>query len=185
MLRCNVFTKPFHSQTRTFFYWVNLQFNALDEERKRTLGADRTCAEWILRNGGTVKWANSAVTTTDYNELPKEGVVHHLQEVDASNTNIMHNGFEHFKGCEHIRKLVLHKCYYLEDKALAELHYIKNSLLYLQVSSCPNITDGGLLNLNALKNLKDLVIFDLDSVKHMETTVQELKSNLTCNIKTK
>ncbi|XP_074042571.1 ATP synthase subunit s, mitochondrial [Leptinotarsa decemlineata] len=186
MLLKGIFSKPLSLQCqRSLFYWINLQFNALDEQRQKKLGSDRTCAEWILRNGGTIKWVNSSDVLTDYNELPKEGSVRRLQEVDATNTNIMANGFEHFRGCDNLTKLVLNRCYYVEDKALAELHHLKNSLLFLQVSSCPNVTDKGLIGLSVLKNLKDLVLYDLQSVKDLEKVVGALKSDLPrCNVRT-
>ncbi|KAJ8948133.1 hypothetical protein NQ318_008486 [Aromia moschata] len=173
-----------YQSRRSLFHWINLQFNAVDEERSKSLGPDRTCAEWILRNGGVVKWVNSTESLRDYNELPQEGSTFYLQEIDASNASIMHNGFAHFKGCNYITKVILHKCNYLEDSALGELHYLKNSLLLLQISSCPNITEKGLLHLKVLSKLKQLVMYDLVSVKDKDKVVQTLKSNLSqCNIK--
>lgn len=168
---------------RNFFYWVYLQFNVLDEARRKQLGPDRTCAEWILRNGGSVKWTDSTTVLADYNELPPEGTSKFLQEIDASNTSIMENGFVHFKGCTHIKKVILHNCRYLKDSALPQLIYLKDSLQYLQISSCPNISDDGLLSLKQLANLNHLLLTDLKSVKDIEKTVQALKSSLSaCNV---
>lgn len=175
--------KQFH---RCFFYWVHLQFNVLDEERRKQFGPDRTCAEWILRNGGAVQWTHSSKILADYNELPPEKTKLLLKEVDASNSSIMHNGFVHFKGCMKISKLILHKCRYLNDSALPELHYLKDSLVHLQISSCPNITESGLLSLKVLTNLRELLLFNLASVKDLQKTVQALKGVLPlCNVETK
>lgn len=172
--------------TRNLFYWVNLQFNIIDQERRRQFGPDRTCSEWILRNGGAVKWTHSSEVVSDYNNLPKEGTKVLLQEVDASNSSIMHNGFGHFQGCDQISKLILHKCGYLDDQALPHLHYLKKSLLYLQISSCPNINDNGLLHLKELTKLKQLMLFDLTGVQDITKIVQALKSSLhVCDIQTK
>ncbi|XP_072388696.1 ATP synthase subunit s, mitochondrial [Diabrotica undecimpunctata] len=170
-------SKTLH-QNRTLFYWINLQFNSLDIERKKKLGPDRTCAEWILRNGGSVKFVSFKGYLTDYNELPLEGTLLRVKEVDASNTSIMHSGFEHFNGCKHIDLLKLHKCAYVDDKALEQLHYLKDSLCKLQVSCCPNVTDKGILSLGVLRKLAKLNICDLTSVKSLEDTVQTLKTSL-------
>lgn len=187
LLRISPTIRPCLVQSqRSLFYWIALQFNALDKDRRDKLGADRTCAEWILRNGGAVKWMNSSEILNDYNSLPTEGTRYHLEEIDASNASIMHNGFEHFKDCKFIKKLILHKCSYLEDKALAELYHLKDSLAHLQISDCGNITDAGLLHLNVLSKLDNMLLFNLTAVKNKEKTVQALKSVLPkCNIQFK
>lgn len=187
MFITNVAKKPvlLKEFQRSLFYWVSLQFNIIDEERRKKFGPDRTCAEWILRNGGAIKWNDAVEVLSDYNKLPKEGTKLYLKEIDASNSSIMHNGFGHFQGCTHISKIILHKCSYLEDEGLLALHYLKNSLLYLQISSCHNISDNGLLHLKELTRLKHLVLFNLKGVSHLEQTVQALKNSLSvCNIQT-
>lgn len=177
---------PLIKLNKSLFYWVNLQFNIIDEERRKNLGPDRTCAEWILRNGGAVKWTNSSDILSDYNKLPKEGTKLFLQEVDATGSSIMHQGFRHFQGCDHMSKLVLHKCSYLDDTAIEELHYLKDRLLFLQISSCSNISDKGLLPLKNLKRLRQLLLFDLIGIKDLQSTVQALKNSLNqCNIQIK
>ncbi|XP_060537382.1 ATP synthase subunit s, mitochondrial [Cylas formicarius] len=177
-------TKTIYVPRRSLFKWVYLQFNALDEDRRKKLGADRTCAEWILRNGGKVKFVNRDEEEADYNNLPEEDVQVRLQEINASGTSIMAEGFIHLEGCKSIDKLILHECQYLEDNALNELNFISNSLLFLQVSRCPNISDNGLLYLTHLKNLRHLIIFGLtyvrDKPKVLKTLQDELKQ---CQIK--
>ncbi|CAH1991517.1 unnamed protein product [Acanthoscelides obtectus] len=171
---------------RTLFHWINLQFNVVDEQRIKQFGADRACAEWILRNGGTIKWTNTNEYIKNYNLLPPEGTNSHIQEVDATNSSIMYNGFDHFNGCHYVTKLILHKCHLVDDQALEKLHYLKKSLLFLQVTSCSSVTDKGLLALNSLSNLKQLILDDLSSVKNHDKTVQALKSSIpTCNIQYK
>ncbi|KAJ8978705.1 hypothetical protein NQ317_015953 [Molorchus minor] len=150
-------------------------FNAVDEERFKVLGPDRTCAEWILRNGGAVKWVNSNELLKDYNELPNEGTTFHIQEIDASNASIMQNGFAHFNGCNYITKIIFHECNYLENGSFEGLKYLKNSLLFLQISSCPNITENGLFPLKILSKLKQLVMLNLIAVKNKDKVLQNLK----------
>lgn len=171
-------------QKRSLFQWINIIFNKVDEDRRKLVGPDRSCAEWLLRNGALVKWTTSDQYLTNYNSLPGEDVKLQIQEVDATDSSIMHYGFDHFKGCNHIRKIIFHKCLYLEDQALEGLAPIKSSLKHLQVSSCLNITDVGLKHLTVLDQLKELILFDLPYVKNKEQTEAHLHENLPqCNIR--
>ncbi|XP_030762732.1 ATP synthase subunit s, mitochondrial [Sitophilus oryzae] len=168
----------FNVHKRFLFHWVNKQFNVVDEDRRKLLGPDRTCAEWILRNGGKVKWTNSHEYEEDYNKLPKEEVQVKIQEIDASNSSIMAIGFEHLKGCNSISKIVLHQCSHLENEALKELHHVKDSLLFLQVSQCGNITETGLLHLIVLQKLRTLIIYSLPYIKDRVKILDTLKNDM-------
>lgn len=82
-------------QTRRFWEYVNMMFNKPDLERIKRFGPDRTCAEWVLRNGGKVVWVGGKVLS-DYNLLPRETVsVPKISEIDATNCGISHYGFPH------------------------------------------------------------------------------------------
>lgn len=86
---------PRHGQTRTFWKYVNMMFNKPDPERILQLGPDRTCAEWVLRNGGSVTWS-SGKKLADYNNLPTEDTpVPKIVEIDATDSGISHYGFAH------------------------------------------------------------------------------------------
>lgn len=89
------FNLPSISARRNFWEYVNMMFNNPDLERIRKFGPDRACAEWVLRNGGAVVWANHQ-KQTDYNLLPSEeqGVTQ-LLEIDGTNSSISHYGFPH------------------------------------------------------------------------------------------
>jgi len=150
------------------------------------VGPDRSCAEWLLRNGALVKWVNFDEYLKDYNMLPTEDVKVKIQEVDATESSIMHYGFGHFVGCKYIRKIIFHKCYYIEDSALQMLEPLKQSLIDLQISSCLNVTENGLRHLTALSNLQQLSLYDLPYIKDKDAIVGELKSGLPkCNVEFK
>lgn len=168
---------------RNFWAWLNIIFNQVDRSRRKLLGPDRTCAEWILRNGGAVKFVGVDEYLKNYNLLPPEGAVFYVQEVDATEASISHHGFEHFVGCKFVRKIVFHKCNYLEDVALEGLSPLQKCLKDLQISSCPNITEKGLSSLYPLVNLETLVLFDLIEVKSKDAVMVDLKNKLPhCNI---
>ncbi|GJQ65942.1 hypothetical protein Trydic_g4040 [Trypoxylus dichotomus] len=166
------------SNTRHLWQWINIIFNKVDEERRKLVGPDRTCAEWILRNGGQVKWLGNPEYLADYNQLPPEGTKLHIQEVDATGSSIMHYGFPHFEGCKHIEKIIFHDCGYLYDQALDMMKPIDKTLTNLQVSKCGNITEEGLLYLGGLNGLKILLMYDLPYVKDKEKILTALKQKL-------
>lgn len=180
MTSINIITKPLHTKPikRTIYEWVNIAFNAKDEERTKLLGPDRTCAEWLLRNGAQVKFLQQESYLSDYNKLPDEKVRLQIQEVDATDSSIMHYGFSHFKGCNQIERLILHRCSFLENRAVKELKYLEKSLLYLQISSCHNISQRGLEDIPSLWKLKKFVLFDLPEVKSKVEAVKALEAKL-------
>ncbi|KAJ3650245.1 hypothetical protein Zmor_021943 [Zophobas morio] len=174
---------PLVLRRQTFYNWLNKVFNQVDEDRRKEVGPDRTCAEWLLRNGAFVKWVNEYDFITDYNKLPCDETKVYIIEVDATEASVMHYGFEHFVGCKHIRKINFHKCSYLENQALKGLSPLENSLRSLRISECMNITEKGLLYLTVLRHLEELILVNLPYVKDKEKVMNQLRSDLPrCNI---
>lgn len=86
---------PKNSQVRNFWEYVNMMFNKPDPKRIELVGPDRACAEWVLRNGGKVVWADGK-TLADYNILPPEDKgVPNVMEIDGTDSSISHYGFAH------------------------------------------------------------------------------------------
>lgn len=130
---------------------MNIIFNQVDHTRINAVGPDRVCTEWILRNGGSVKWVGMEQMVTNYNTLPPENMKFFVEKIDATGSSISHYGFLHLKFCKHINEIKLNECSYIENEALKQLSLIKDTLLHLHVSYCGNITEEGLLY---LKNLR-------------------------------
>lgn len=55
------------------------------------------------------------------------------------------------ESCKHITHVKFHRCLYLEDEALENMSYLKDSLQDLQIISCGNITDKGVKSLQTLR----------------------------------
>ena len=68
-----------------------------DPQRIEAVGPDKAAAEWLLRNGASVKWTGSQEWLKDYDLLPKEGMNKQLKikEIDATDSSISHIGFPH------------------------------------------------------------------------------------------
>ena len=68
-----------------------------DKDRIKEVGANRACAEWLLRCGAHVRWVGIPTWQTDYNSLPS-GEFHKfkIEEVNADDAAVMDMGFAHF-----------------------------------------------------------------------------------------
>ncbi|CAG9787789.1 unnamed protein product [Diatraea saccharalis] len=184
-----------------------MMFNKPDPQRLLQVGPDRACAEWVLRNGGKVVWANGQ-SLADYNNLPPEDEIQQkLIEIDGTDSSISHYGFPHLsnilnilffiscfsinfknttflEGCSKLERVILHNSKYIDDRAMKGLSYGKETLLHVQVSRCPNITDDGLKELTVLSKLQKLILFDLQSVSDLHKCKEYLKSQLPqCSVK--
>ncbi|XP_046388885.1 ATP synthase subunit s, mitochondrial [Ischnura elegans] len=163
---------------RDLWGWLNRIFNMVDQSRIKAVGPDRACAEWLLRCGASVKYVGTTKYMKDYNSLPPEKFSLFIQEVDATDSAVMNEGFLHFRGLKHLEKIKLHRCMYVEDEALKNLVLVKDSLKDLQVSSCGDVTNDGILSLDKLINLKSLLLYDLPEVRNKDKCLKELNKSL-------
>ncbi|XP_066993383.1 ATP synthase subunit s, mitochondrial-like [Anabrus simplex] len=174
--------RPPLSNHRNLWAWLNIVWNSYDQERVKDVGPDRACAEWLMRNGAFIKWSGDQEYTKDYNALPETSKEHpcirFIEEIDATEASILYVGFIHFTGCNHIKRIKFHRCYNIEDRALENLSIVKDSLQHLQVSSCGNVSDNGILALKILENLKTLLLFDLPEFKKRDECLKTLKESL-------
>ncbi|XP_015591035.1 ATP synthase subunit s, mitochondrial isoform X2 [Cephus cinctus] len=175
----------FLNPRRYFFHWLTVMFNRVDEDRVKELGPDRVCAEWLLRNGASVKWKGVKDYIKDYNLLPgtEEKEHYYIEAADATDSAISDIGFPHFKGCRYIEEIKLVRCAYIENEALPLLRVIKESLNQLEIVDCYNITEEGLYSLQNLWNLKKLRISGTPYVKDRSQVLNKLQKSLpNCNI---
>ncbi|XP_053667756.1 ATP synthase subunit s, mitochondrial [Anopheles marshallii] len=168
---------------RPFWGWVNMMFNRVDRARLKKVGPDRLCAEWLLKNGAKAKFVKDNRTHVHFNALPEESLPVLMEELDGTDSGIMHIGFDHLEGLTRLRKVVLHNCVYIDDQALWKLRYVANTLEEIQISKCGNVTDHGLLHLKQLTKLQHVKTFDLPHVKNMQEVEKTLKQALpSCKI---
>ncbi|XP_020796380.2 ATP synthase subunit s, mitochondrial [Boleophthalmus pectinirostris] len=167
---------------RHFWGWLNAVFNKVDHERIKSVGPDRAAAEWLLRCGARVRFQGFDRFHQDYNALPPGPLGRYrVQAIDATESCIMHRGFEHLEGLRSLEEIRLRKCMYIEDsclETLSSMENLQNSVYLMEVVSCGNVTDTGIIALHKLKNLEYLFLSDLPGVKDKEKTVERLKSAL-------
>ncbi|XP_074517645.1 ATP synthase subunit s, mitochondrial [Sebastes fasciatus] len=170
------------SSRRHFWGWLNAVFNKVDYERIKAVGPDRAAAEWLLRCGAKVRFQGFDRFQHDYNGLPTGPLGRYkIQAIDATESCIMQNGFDHLDGLQHVEEIKFKKCIYIEDTCLEKLSSIENlqeSMHRLEVVSCGNVTDKGLIALHQLRNLEYLFLSDLPGIKDKQTTVDRLQTAL-------
>ncbi|XP_037550576.1 ATP synthase subunit s, mitochondrial [Nematolebias whitei] len=167
---------------RHFWSWLNAVFNKVDHERIKTIGPDRAAAEWLLRCGAKVRFEGFERWQQDYNGLPTGPLGRYkIQAIDATDSCIMYRGFDYLDGLKHVEELKLNKCMYIEDGCLERLSSVESlqqSLYTMELVSCGNVTDKGLVALHRLRNLEHLFLSDLPGVKDKQVTVDRLQRAL-------
>ncbi|XP_031631576.1 ATP synthase subunit s, mitochondrial isoform X2 [Contarinia nasturtii] len=160
-----MFNSSVNRQMRSFFAYLRVAFNKVDTQRLEEVGPNQLCAEWY----------NSLSNTKSEK----------IKVVDGTDSSIMALGFEHFKGCKNIEQIILNRCKHMENEALEQLGYVKNSLNELQITDCPNVVESGLMSLKQLNNLKKLTIYNFIYIKDFTGVVNQLKKDLpNCEIHT-
>ncbi|XP_030071199.1 ATP synthase subunit s, mitochondrial [Microcaecilia unicolor] len=172
--------KPSSGGYRHFWAWLNAVFNKVDYERIKDVGPDRAASEWLLRCGARVRYQGLDRWQQDYNGLPTGPLgKYKIQAIDATDSCIMHRGFEYLDGLEHVQEIKLCKCIYIEDACLEQLSKTVNlqqTLLRMEIISCGNVTDRGIIALNKLKSLEYLSLSNLPGLKDKETTLEILRT---------
>ncbi|KAF7710305.1 hypothetical protein HF521_009177 [Silurus meridionalis] len=183
--RCILYT---HSRcapaggSRSFWSWLNAVFNKVDYERIKAVGPDRAATEWLLRCGAKVRFCGFDRWQHDYNGIPTGPLGRYqIQAIDATESCIMYQGFDYLVGLEHVEEIKLRKCIYIEDACLEHLSKIEklqNSMRTMEIVSCGNVTDKGIISLHHLRNLEYLFLSDLPGVNQKQKTANTLQTAL-------
>lgn len=148
----------------------------MDNERRQKLGPQRTCSEWLLRNGACVKFVGEEKLFCDYNSLPPDTIpfTKKIKEIHGRDAGIITMGFSHLDGLDSVDLVHLEECKYINDKSIEKLEIIKDTLKTLEIIGCKNITDDGLLHAKKLINLKNFKAHNLPYVKDATKVMDDL-----------
>lgn len=171
-------------RTPRLWYFVDVAFNRVDQQRLTAVGPDRCCAEWILKNGGTVKFREYPSVINNYNALPNELHQLNLTEITVNDIALLDIGFDHLLNCKNLKKIIIRRCGNVNDKSLAKLCHVRDTLNHLEISSCSKVTTTGLLTLKCLQNLKTLDIINVSKTHSLPEVQKRLEIYLPhCQIK--
>ncbi|KAI3387454.1 hypothetical protein SNEBB_004921 [Seison nebaliae] len=174
-----MFLKNTVGSKRTFWHWLDHIWNRVDVERIRLVGAERVCAEWLLKNGAHVKFKNWGNRITDYNGLPPGGKnTFKIEEIYAKTATINSEGFQHLIGLEYLKKFEMIACPHLNDECLFRLYPLKRSLETLRIIHATEVTDNGIIYLGELTNLKFLDLYSLPQITNEEECKTILQDKL-------
>jgi len=94
-------TIPFNRYPKIHYYIIKLFVNIqlliiilrVDYERIKSIGPDRACAEWLLKNGASVRWKGFSEYLKDYDKLQSDQTQYYIQAIDGTDSGITHVGF--------------------------------------------------------------------------------------------
>ncbi|KFM74978.1 hypothetical protein X975_20039, partial [Stegodyphus mimosarum] len=142
-------------------------------DRHKILGPDLAVTHFIAYRGGKIKFkGKDSWATIDHirsGEVPcKYEPGYFVEELDASGLSICYEGFENLSDLICLKKLYLRNCPNVDDWCLSRSYLFENSLEYLDISGCHNVTERGICALHALKNLRTLVLNDTPNIGNKE-----------------
>lgn len=157
-------------------------------ERNQILGNELAAAHFIVFKGGAVKffndnkWIKQHAITKDYN-LPKFYEADKiLQGIDCTDMNLYYEGLANLKDLKQVEWFSINGCDNLDDWAMDRIsHIFSESLLYLDIRNCSEISHRGLGALCKMKKLKILYVDDITVSSEFEMVclmLQDLNPSL-------
>ncbi|XP_068082635.1 distal membrane-arm assembly complex protein 2-like [Anabrus simplex] len=135
-------------------------------------GNDLAAAHFIVYRNGSVKFCGRTdwVKKNEEEEydLPEKYVPDlYVEAIDASNMPIYYEGLRNLYGLKHLKWLSFNSCPYFDDWCMDRIsgEYME-TLEYLDISNCLNVTEVGLCALYRFQTLQTL---KLEQGKHAQT----------------
>ncbi|XP_073981137.1 distal membrane-arm assembly complex protein 2 isoform X1 [Rhodnius prolixus] len=146
------------------------------KERHAILGSDLATAHFVVYRDGKIKFKNSDnwiekhPDEDECPELPNKYVRNlYLEAIDSSNTLIRYEGLENFINLKHLKWLSFKNCIHVDDWFVDRLSgELKETLEYLDLSNCHNLTKNCISCFYRFKKLKTLVLQNVVKNKDFE-----------------
>uniref|UniRef100_A0A183BNM7 ATP synthase subunit s-like protein n=1 Tax=Globodera pallida TaxID=36090 RepID=A0A183BNM7_GLOPA len=149
------------------------------------LGADLAAAHFIVHRNGSVKfvgddrWFKREGRLGTYHLPGKKAEGFYVEAIDASDTELMFEGFDNLYDLEFLRMLSLRNCRWIDDWVLSRIGgMFANSLEMLDLTNCHRISAKGLLGLRSLTKLRFLRLDGLDKVQGLAKSALLLEETL-------
>ncbi|CAH1402357.1 unnamed protein product [Nezara viridula] len=139
------------------------------EERHKILGSDLAAAHFIVYRGGKIKfrghekWIEMKKGEQVCTDLVNTYVPNlYLECIDLSNTKIRYEGLVNLCNLMKLKWLSLRNCELVDDWFLDKISgEFAETLEYLDISDCLNVTENGLNGFYRFHNLKKLVVHNI------------------------
>ncbi|KHN78647.1 ATP synthase subunit s-like protein [Toxocara canis] len=174
--------------TRRFKRYRHFQHLQFDQrfipERLLFLGPDLAAAHFLVHRDAAVKFVGDDVWIKKDKkgryDLPGRKVPGlFIEAIDASDTELMFEGFDNLCELEHLRMLRLAGCQYADDWMMGRIGTMfSRSLEMLDLSDCDRITAKGLTGLRSLKKLRYLRLEGMDHIKDIAKTALLLEQSI-------
>lgn len=142
-------------------------------ERQQKYGPELGAAHFAISCGGSVKFYGNDKWYSNKKDskftLPTsfvDGVS--LEAVDFQDTEIMYEGLVNIATARKVKWMSFRNCPYVDDWFLDNLIQFKDSLEYLDISDCADVTERGVCVLHRLRNLKTLKLENLPNIQYPE-----------------
>ncbi|KAF8764498.1 Distal membrane-arm assembly complex protein like [Argiope bruennichi] len=108
-------------------------------ERHKILGPDLATSHFLLTRGGKVKFKGQNEWMTNEHlsngQIPSSYVPgFFVEEIDATESMLLYEGFENLCNLQELKKLILHNCPFVDDWCLNRMYIFADTLEYLDLS---------------------------------------------------
>ncbi|XP_064483810.1 distal membrane-arm assembly complex protein 2-like [Ornithodoros turicata] len=141
-------------------------------ERHGILGPDLAAAAFLLHRGASVKFVGKEEWYKKKEDEETGLPIRHeegwnLEAIDASETELIYEGFENLVHLGSLKALRLCGCPFIDDWCVDRLSQFQDTLEHLDLSGCTQITERGLSSLYRLTNLKSVTLGYLPQIKNL------------------
>lgn len=162
---------------------ANMIYYGYVPQRNKVLGDELAAAHFVVSKGGAIKFVGEdrwikADDNRNYS-LPRfyDGNKV-LEAVDCSYMDIVYESLENFRNLQQLQWLSFRGCDYIDDWCLDMIsNVLSETLLYLDIRDCPNISYRGLGAIAKMRNLKILYLDDFYRATTFEMTCLLLQEN--------
>lgn len=155
--------------------------------RSQMLGSELAAAHFVVYRGGAVKFFGEdrwikADSFGNYSLPDHYDGTKVLEAIDCSKMELYYEGLANMKNLKRLHWLSFQDCETIDDWCLDRIsHLYRDSLIYLDLRECPNITFRGLGALYKMNKLKILQVDDIKLNRSFEMTclmLQDLNPSL-------
>jgi len=165
--------EQFLEEVNQSIYSTKIKSQEFVGERLLALGPDLAAAHFLCHRNCRVKFRGKK----EWTELDKDGNLDipamyvkgwYIEAIDASQANLVYEGLQNLRNLHHIKYLDISYCDFMDEWCMDRLSgEYADTLEYLNISGCRKMNWNSIEVLWRFKNLKTLVLKDMDHVEDL------------------